>query len=82
MSPERWREIEEIYQSAMDCSPELRNAHIAAACGDDRDLRCEVESLLDQNGTSVLVDEPAWQTMGELLDNQSIVASGTQLGSS
>src|SRR5438552_2202491 len=80
MTPKRWREVEEIYQSTMDCAPELRDAHLAAACGGDDDLRREVESLLKLNSSPVLVDGPAWQAAGELLDNDSIVAGGTQFG--
>jgi serine/threonine-protein kinase len=80
MTPERWREVEEIYQSAMDCAPELRDAHLAETCGGDFDLRREVESLLKLNNSPVLVDEPAWQAAGELLDSDPIMAAGTQLG--
>jgi serine/threonine protein kinase/dipeptidyl aminopeptidase/acylaminoacyl peptidase len=80
MTPERWREVEEIYQSAMDCAAEVRDAHLAAVCGGDDDLRREVESLLKLNSSPVLVDGPAWQAAGELLDNDSIVATGALLG--
>ena len=39
-----------------------------------------MESLLKLNSSPVLVDEPAWQAAGGLLDNDSTVAAGTQLG--
>ena len=80
MTPERWREVEEIYQSAMDRKPELRDAYLAEACANDEDLRHEVESLLRLNSSPVLVDEPAWHAAGGLLDNESIVPVGTQFG--
>src|SRR6266545_4365245 len=74
MTPERWREIEEIYQSTMDQEPGLRDAHLADTCRGDEELRREVESLLRLNSSPVLVDQPAWQAVGELLDNDSAVA--------
>jgi serine/threonine protein kinase len=80
MTPERWREVEHIYQSAMDREPEERQAWLADACEHDDQLRREVESLLALNNVPVLVDQPAWQTGAELLDNDSIVVAGTQLG--
>src|SRR5262249_44470951 len=80
MTPERWRGVDEIYQSAMDRKPELRDAYLAEACANDEDLRHEVESLLRLNSSPVLVDEPAWHAAGGLLDNESIVPVGTQFG--
>ena len=46
MRPERWLEIEDLVQSAIDCAPADRPALLRAACGDDVELRREVESLL------------------------------------
>jgi serine/threonine protein kinase len=46
MQPERWRQIEEIFQSAADCAPQSRPALLESACGDDTELRREIESLL------------------------------------
>jgi Tol biopolymer transport system component len=56
MTPERWRQIEECYQAALERSPESRAAFLDAACGQDRALREEVESLLahDPNARSFL----------------------------
>jgi serine/threonine-protein kinase len=46
MLSERWKQIEEIVQAAIDCLPENRPALLDAACGDNSELRREVESLL------------------------------------
>jgi eukaryotic-like serine/threonine-protein kinase len=80
MTPERWREVEMIYQATMDREPEVRRSYLPEACQGDEDLRRDVESLLELNGAPVLVDDPAWQAFGELLDNDSSVTIGTQLG--
>ncbi|HTY61758.1 MAG TPA: protein kinase [Acidobacteriota bacterium] len=45
MKPERWREIERIYNSALDLEPARREAFIEQACRGDESLRREVEGL-------------------------------------
>ena len=69
MSPERWRQIEEVYHSALERMPDQRAAFLAETCGSDDELRREVESLL-RHGDSpeALVDRPVWEAAGELLD--------------
>ena len=46
MTPERWREITEIFHAARECDPALREAFVAEACRDDPTLRREVEAML------------------------------------
>ena len=46
MSPERWRKIEELYHAAVALDAGARTAFLDNACGPDRELREEVESLL------------------------------------
>jgi tetratricopeptide (TPR) repeat protein/tRNA A-37 threonylcarbamoyl transferase component Bud32 len=46
VNAERWRQIEDIVQSALEQDPGARSAFLAAACGADDELRREVESLL------------------------------------
>ncbi len=46
MQPEQWRQIEEIFQAALDYGPGKRSAFLDSACGTDVRLRSEVESLL------------------------------------
>lgn len=46
MAPERWRQVEAIYESALKVGPAKRSAHLASACGADQELRRDVESLL------------------------------------
>ena len=43
---DRWPRVKEIFQSALDRAPGERTAFVSEACGEDRDLRAEVESLL------------------------------------
>ena len=46
MTPERWRRVGALFQSALDEDPERRGDFLAAACGSDAELRREVEALL------------------------------------
>lgn len=46
MRTERWPEIERLYHSALELSPEQRRSYLERACGADEALRLEVESLL------------------------------------
>jgi serine/threonine protein kinase/Tol biopolymer transport system component len=46
MTPERWREVERIYQDALDQDPSARLAFLDQACADDPELRGEIMSLL------------------------------------
>src|SRR5215472_7191847 len=46
MTPERWRQVTEIFHRAIARDPAQRDAFVAEACGKDRDLRADVESLI------------------------------------
>jgi serine/threonine-protein kinase len=56
MTPERYRQIGELYHRALEIEPRLRTAFLEAACGGDERLRNEVESLLasDEQAESFL----------------------------
>jgi serine/threonine protein kinase/Tfp pilus assembly protein PilF len=59
MSPERWRQIEQLYHSALEQEPDHRNAFVAEACGADDDLRHQVESLLTDSAATFTLAGPA-----------------------
>jgi eukaryotic-like serine/threonine-protein kinase len=75
MDPERWRHIEELYESAVERSPADRAALLAQA---DPDLRGEVEAMLAQPSGGALLDQPA----ADLLEESSLteLPAGTRLG--
>src|SRR6202008_2511118 len=47
MKPDRWRKIDELFEAALEHEPERRGAFLDHACGSDKDLRREVEKMLD-----------------------------------
>ncbi len=47
MNPERWIRVADVYHSVIEVCPESREKKLHEACGDDKDLFCEVQSLLE-----------------------------------
>ena len=47
--PVRWERIAGLYNRVLDHAPGERAAFLAGACGDDHELRGEVESLLAES---------------------------------
>src|ERR1043165_3389258 len=61
MTPERWRQVEEIFQAALDLSPDDRKRYVSDVCREDTDLRRDVESLLSQyDSAGELLDDPVY----------------------
>ena len=46
MKPERWAEIQRVFRSTLTLAPGSLTRHLERVCGDDSDLRREVESLM------------------------------------
>ena len=46
MDSERWKQVKEVLQSALDRAPEERDAFLRSACAGDEALKREVRSLL------------------------------------
>lgn len=81
MTRERWRQLEELYQAALELVPEERNALLAKA---DPELRATVVSIFAQEtngkGSGFSLDRPAWEGHESLIEKISAVSAGTQLG--
>jgi len=68
MTPERWAQIRQIFDSALQRTPADRSVFLVAACRNDEDLRREVESLLVQHRSSgEFLDRPVWEYPGNAL---------------
>jgi serine/threonine-protein kinase len=80
ITPERWQRVVKIYELVADENPATRNAFIADACAGDDALRREVESLLQQDETSDVLDRPVWATAAALLDDDPALDPGAALG--
>src|SRR5580700_3946972 len=66
--PARRKQIEEIVITALGLTGSERTAHLDSACGDDRELRHEVESLLVQeNRANSFLEIPAIEVAARAL---------------
>jgi len=78
MNREHWQKVEELFHTALECTPEVRPRFLDSACGGDIDLRRQIDLLLaneDQAGS--FLEIPAMEgktgtprTAGSLLGGQ------------
>ena len=80
MNPDRWRQVADVYESALEREPAARGAFLAEACREDSDLRDEVESLLAQEHTPLVVDQDMLEVAAVVLEGLSRLQPGTALG--
>lgn len=60
MTPERWKQIEDVFQTAVDLPPRERRQYIVEACTGDDTLREQVEHLVAQHDRAGdFIEEPA-----------------------
>ena len=60
-----WDRVKQIFQAALDRAPEERTAYLREACGDDLNLRAEVDSLLAAHAEAGdFAERPAIQGLG------------------
>jgi serine/threonine protein kinase len=79
MSPERFRQIEELYHAAREASPGKRAALLAQT---DLELRREIELLLSVPGGGEILDRSAMQNAPETVADSTVtaLAAGVSLG--
>jgi eukaryotic-like serine/threonine-protein kinase len=81
MQAERWRQIEEIVQLAIDSAPGDRPALLDGACRDDAELRREVESLLALHGDDALNESAGFADAVRVLEEcNAQLTAGRTLG--
>ncbi|HEX8748379.1 MAG TPA: protein kinase [Pyrinomonadaceae bacterium] len=84
MSSERWRQLEEIFQTALDMPAAERASYVVKACAGDEELRRQVEALLAQNDEAgTFLDEPLYehsgvQALADLIDDDPVI--GQRIG--
>ncbi len=68
MKPERWQQIDQLFNSALERRPEERAPFLDQACGSDDSLRREVESLLAYEERAVgFITTPPDEIAAEML---------------
>ena len=77
LSPQHWRQVEELFERALDLDPAARTALLERERGGDPDLRVEVEELLAADASApafldqdaVAFAAPAWREADEEADS-------------
>jgi eukaryotic-like serine/threonine-protein kinase len=79
MKPERWLQIDQLLEAALERGPEERAAFLTVACADDESLRLEVESLLrSDEAAETFIEEPATALVAEVIAERQIQAMAGQ----
>jgi tetratricopeptide (TPR) repeat protein/tRNA A-37 threonylcarbamoyl transferase component Bud32 len=81
MTLERWHQVKELFDSALQCEPDQRSIFLSRACGEDASLRREVESLIashEKDGS--FIDSPAYQAAAEMLASDLELKAGQTIG--
>jgi eukaryotic-like serine/threonine-protein kinase len=61
MKREQWEQIERLYATAIELTPDQRGAYLQEACGQDVEIQREVESLLAcEESEQQIFSRPAW----------------------
>jgi eukaryotic-like serine/threonine-protein kinase len=77
MTPERWKRVEDLYESASGLPPTERDQFLRVACADDDEVRAEVESLLSVNAESTrFLETPVMELSAAL---PAAIAAGSVL---
>jgi serine/threonine protein kinase/Tfp pilus assembly protein PilF len=82
MKAERWKEVNDLFQSAVECAPGERATFLDEACHGDEGLHKEVSSLLTSYERSEnFIELPAFEVAPELVTNDKAdVLIGTLIG--
>jgi len=68
MTPERWKQIDELFQAVIEQPPSERSALLDAACGDDKALRDEIDSMISlQKQAESFLEVPAFEASSALV---------------
>src|SRR5262245_38536830 len=82
MNPERWLQIDQLLEAALERQPEERAAFLAIACAGDESLLREVESLLrSDEAAESFIEEPVITLAANVLAEQHLqLLAGQRIG--
>jgi serine/threonine protein kinase len=82
MTPERWNQVEEVLQAALDRAPQERAAFLNEVCAGDEELQTEASSLISAHDAAVdFIEEPAMsQDARVLLGDHKLKNTGREIG--
>src|SRR5262245_30639333 len=79
MKSERWRQIDQLLEAALERTPEERDAFLALACEGDESLRRQMESLLlSDEAAESFIEEPVVALAADVLAGRQGLALDRQ----
>src|SRR5437868_12753357 len=81
VTPERWKQVETIFERALEIPPGERSPFLERTCAGDEELRDEVDSLLESHGSAgtFLDNSDPFFSKEDLTENGSFLQSGTTI---
>src|SRR5919109_5500004 len=81
VTPERWKQVEAIFEEALEIPFGARSLFLERTCAGDEELRREVDSLIESHGRAgtFLDNSDPFFSREDLTDNGSFLQSGTMI---
>ena len=77
---DNWHQVREIFDAALNRAPGERHEYVQKACGEDKSLLAEVESLLSSLGSAdSFLEDPAVARVADLIETKKL-EKGTSFG--
>ena len=82
MADTRWQKVREVFDAALHHQPEERRSFVNEACGADKTLLAEVESLLaSHDGAKSFMETPAVAKVADMFEHETKkLEEGTRFG--
>lgn len=80
MNSDRWQQIKQVFNDALQREPSARTAFLAEVCADDSDLRAEVEKLLNSYETDFMAEPAVGEVASSILSRPQQLRDGQSLG--
>lgn len=80
MTPERWQRLQQLFDSAVELSPDQRAAFLDQACAGDPDFRREAESLILAHSDSTRRIENIIHEAAETVADGNLIGAGRRIG--
>lgn len=81
MTPERWRQVNDLFHAVVERTPSERGAFLEATARSDPDLAADVRSLLEAHDSGEWLERPAWAVApGLMLDDTPAFEPGALAG--
>ena len=83
MTPERWQQVKELFQAALELDASQRAAFLDQACAGEPSLRKQVEALIaSHEGAPSFLEEPAVEVAAQMMaEDQAESVVGQRIGS-